>query len=219
MFEELDFICETETHSAALNMAIDEALLENAARPLLRLYGWQRPSLSFGYFGNYSEMALFAEERDVVRRWTGGGTVLHGTDVTYSIVIPRSHPVYGQPATVIYSAIHTAICNVLRKLGDDVVLADGAGPRISDVCFANPVKADVLVGGRKIAGAAQRRTRLGLLQQGSIQHENLPPEFPRQFAAALARVVHPAQVPPEILQRAEALAGQKYSTLEWLGRR
>src|SRR5262249_46055918 len=71
--------------SAAMNMAIDEALLESATIPTIRFYGWHSPALSFGYFGRFSDVAIYAADRDLVRRWTGGGIVLHGDDLTYSV--------------------------------------------------------------------------------------------------------------------------------------
>ena len=77
-------------HSAAMNMAIDEALLENATVPSIRFYRWHFPALSFGYFGRLSDVAGHVSARDLVRRWTGGGIVLHGDDLTYSIMIPAS---------------------------------------------------------------------------------------------------------------------------------
>src|ERR1700758_3487521 len=82
--------------SAAMNMAIDEALLETATLPTIRYYWWNHPALSFGYFGKFSEVENFAWDRDPVRRWTGGGIVFHGDDLTYSLVIPASNSVFGE---------------------------------------------------------------------------------------------------------------------------
>ena len=79
-----DFVRRT----AALNMAIDELLLQSAQVPILRFYRWTEPSVSFGYFGRFEEAQAFAQERALVRRWTGGGIVPHGgDDLTYSLVI------------------------------------------------------------------------------------------------------------------------------------
>jgi len=83
-------------HSAAMNMTIDEALLEHATVPSIRFYRWHCPALSFGYFGKFANVAGFATERDLVRRWTGGGIVFHGEDLTYSIVIPVNNPIFVQ---------------------------------------------------------------------------------------------------------------------------
>ena len=77
-------------------MAIDEALLEAVTIPSIRFYRWNSPALSFGYFGKFSDVAEYATERDLVRRWTGGGIVFHGDDLTYSIVIPASDPIFGE---------------------------------------------------------------------------------------------------------------------------
>jgi lipoyl(octanoyl) transferase len=86
-------------------------------------------------------------------------------------------------------------------------------------CFANPVRADVLIDGRKIAGAAQRRTRRGLLQQGSIQGIKLGNSLTEQFAQALSINRRNQNVDEDILNRARELAGQKYGTEHWLRKR
>src|SRR5262249_33501134 len=90
-------VCHDFCHrSAATNMAIDEALLETAVVPTIRFYSWHFSALSFGYFGKFSDVAIYAAERDLVRRWTGGGIVFHGDDLTYSIVIPASDPAFDE---------------------------------------------------------------------------------------------------------------------------
>ncbi len=101
----------------------------------------------------------------------------------------------------------------------DVSLAASNAPKISDACFANAVTADVLVRGRKIAGAAQRRTRAGLLHQGSIQFADLPSAFPHEFAAALCPDFAPLALPPEVIDRARELTASKYGNAEWLQQR
>lgn len=85
MLDELHVYDDLDAGSAAFNMALDEALLESAAAPLLRFYRWRRPALSFGYFGRYDEAAAQSSHREIVRRWTGGGIVPHGDDLTYSV--------------------------------------------------------------------------------------------------------------------------------------
>ena len=85
---------DASARSAAMNMAIDEALLEHATVSSIRFYRWHSPALSFGYFGKFSDVAIYEAERDLVRRWTGGGIVFHGDDLTYSIVIPLGDPAF-----------------------------------------------------------------------------------------------------------------------------
>ena len=233
LFASLDVYREAGAHSAAMNMAIDEAFLEYATVPLIRFYRWHSPALSFGYFGRFSNIASYQFERDLVRRWTGGGIVFHGQDLTYSLVIPVSDTASFQSSISIYENIHRALCDALSETGQRAVVAAvvepgpgsaKAGTRtgISDAgysCFATPVRADVMIDGRKIAGAAQRRTRRGLLQQGSIQGIQLGNSLTGQFAQALSPNSRERKVDEEILNRARELAEQKYATERWLRKR
>src|SRR5919198_6665727 len=100
-----------ELYAAAMNMAIDEALLEFATITSIRFYRWQSPALSFGYFGKFADVAIYAGERDLVRRWTGGGIVLHGDDLTYSIVIPASDLAFDESSLAIYEKVHRALAD------------------------------------------------------------------------------------------------------------
>ena len=219
MFETLHVYDDHEARSAALNMAIDEALLSDAAVPVLRFYRWRRSSLSFGYFGHYAEVAGQANGRDIVRRWTGGGIVPHGDDVTYSVIIPALHPLFERSSPEIYSALHDAIRRALDANGLTTTLATSAAPKISENCFANAVRADVMSGARKIAGAAHRRTRTGLLHQGSIQQPNLPDRFRNDLAQMLCDAGEQKTLSPELLERAQRIAQAKYGTAEWMKRR
>src|SRR5918996_1468012 len=110
-------------HLAAINMAIDEALLEAATIPSIRFYGWSSPALSFGYFGKFADVADYTSERDLVRRWTGGGIVFHGKDLTYSIVIPASDPVFAESSMAIYESVHRALAAALAETGKHAVVA------------------------------------------------------------------------------------------------
>ncbi len=218
LFERLVVYNDRAAAGAATNMAIDEALLEQATLPTLRFYGWLGPSLSFGYFGKYSEVAAERERRDLVRRWTGGGSVWHGEDLTYSLMTPATEAAAPLGPAAIYAALHAAIRDALRAAGQGAELAASAAPKISDACFANPVRDDVILLGRKIAGAAQRRTRGGFLHQGSIQLPGLDESFRERFAAALAPELRREEIPPPVLEGAAVLAAEKYATEEWLRR-
>ena len=234
IFAALEVYQDHTPHSAAMNMAIDEALLEYAPIPLIRFYRWQSPALSFGYFGRFTDVARYQCERDLVRRWTGGGIVFHGEDLTYSLAIPTSDTAFAELSISIYENVHRALCDALSETGQRAVVVTGAddpGPGstpvavrtgISDAgysCFANPVRADVMIDGRKIAGAAQRRTRCGLLQQGSIQGIELGNSLTEQFAQALSTNCCERKVDEQTLNRARELAEQKYGTESWLRKR
>ena len=218
MLSELRVFDDLEPHSAALNMAIDEVLLESARVPSLRFYRWRSASVSFGYFGRLADAQTEFPGSELVRRWTGGGIVAHGADLTYSVVLPHPHADRFRSSRVAYSLIHGAI---IRALGADshVTLASTAAPKISDACFANAVENDVIANGRKIAGAAQRRTRGGLLHQGSIQAETIPAGFRERFAGELCAWSAPDSLGDELLTRASEIAAAKYATNEWLQRR
>ena len=169
LFAALNVCNDAVPHSASMNMSIDEALLESASIPTIRVYRWHSPALSFGYFGKFADVAIHAVERDLVRRWTGGGIVFHGDDLTYSIVIPPSDPTFDESSIALYEKIHHALADTLNGVGKRAFVTgsvDPAGIALSKHpavnasgynCFANPVRADVMIDGRKIAGAAQRR--------------------------------------------------------------
>ncbi len=230
LFATLAVYKDVAVHSAAMNMAIDEALLESATVPSIRFYGWQSPALSFGYFGRFSDVATCAGERDLVRRWTGGGIVFHGDDLTYSIVLPSSDPAFRESSMTIYEKIHRALADTLNGIGEQAVVAGGVDAGLAlateaavtasdDNCFANPVRADVMVDGRKVAGAAQRRTRRGLLQQGSIQGVAITTDFAQRFARSLSANRSQFRIDEEILKRARELVEQKYGSDSWLHKR
>jgi lipoate-protein ligase A len=219
VFDQLLVYDDGEPRSAPLNMAVDEALLETADCPVLRFYGWRGPALSFGYFGAYADVADQSAHREVVRRWTGGGVVPHGEDLTYSVIIPARHSFFSRSSLEIYSALHDAIRQALIANGVEATLAGTVAPKVSEHCFANAVRSDVLSNGRKIAGAAHRRSRLGLLHQGSIQLPRLPAKFREDLAATLCAQFNYKTLAPELIARADAIARAKYATSEWLMRR
>jgi lipoate-protein ligase A len=234
LFAALTVYHDNASHSAAMNMAIDEALLECLTVPVVRFYRWQSPALSFGYFGRFADVANYERDRDLVRRWTGGGIVFHGEDLTYSILVPANDVTFAESSMWIYENIHRALCDGLGETGQHAVVAGGddfdrfslpiAASRtgISDAgynCFATPVRADVMIDGRKVAGAAQRRTRRGLLQQGSIQGIDIGNGLAERFARALSANCCERKVDEEILKVARKLAEQKYGTESWLRKR
>lgn len=221
LFAVLNVYREAGAHSAAMNMAVDEVLLERATYPVVRFYRWQSPALSFGYFGRFTDVASYQNERDLVRRWTGGGIVFHGADLTYSLVIPVSDVAFTKSSRSIYEQIHHSLCQVFLTDGKPAELLAVAAVydcHYND-CFENPVLADVIIDGRKIAGAAQRRTRCGLLQQGSIQGIDLQNDLAQRFARELSVDCRELTLDDEILNRARELAEQKYGTDVWLRKR
>jgi lipoate-protein ligase A len=205
---------------AAFNMALDEALLENVSRlgkPVLRFYGWTESAATFGYFQKFSEVERATHLRPLIRRPTGGGIVPHDADWTYSFVVPPNHEWYSLKAIESYRRIHEWIQNAFAKLKIETELAPCCKKFAPGQCFVGHEKFDLLWHGKKIAGAAQRRNKLGLLIQGSVQ----PPISPsrkffeiamqevarKQFAAAWSELLPDAR----LIEYAEELSRQKYS--------
>jgi lipoyl(octanoyl) transferase len=219
MLDQLEVYDDAEPRAAALNMAVDEALLETSVSPTLRFYRWRSPALSFGYFGSFADVADQRDGREIVRRWTGGGVVPHGEDRTYSVIIPAGHSFFARSSLEIYSELHDVIRRALTANGIEATLASSVAPKVSEDCFANAVRADVLSAGRKVAGAAHRRSRAGLLHQGSIQLPGLPAKFDEDIASALCDRFQRRTLSPELIDRARTIAQMKYAKAEWLMRR
>jgi len=166
------YLLEQGPRSAAENMAVDDVLHEMAPsidRPILRLYRWNEPAASFGYSQRYEEVAGMTSLRPLVRRPTGGGLVPHDADWTYSLIFPTSAPWYQLKAVESYRRVHLWVKAAFERLHLQADLAAESKKEVPGQCFAGAERFDVLWQSQKIAGAAQRRNRNGLLIQGSIQ--------------------------------------------------
>jgi lipoate-protein ligase A len=216
-FEKLRLIQEEHPRPAAENMAVDESLFLTAVGPVFRSYRWVRPSVSFGYFTPWDEVSRRFSGRDLVRRWTGGGIVEHGQDFTYSLICPGRRNL---PTTMeFYQFVHLAIATILRKNGSPVEIAPGTEPIRSAACFEKAVQFDLKLRGEKIAGAAIRRNRQGLLLQGSIQRLEVPGHFGVMLASALSERVDSFVVSESVMEQAAQIAKEKYGAAEWNCRR
>jgi lipoate-protein ligase A len=156
----------------AQNMALDEALLEASprlGRPMLRFYGWTDPAATFGFSQKYAEIEKLTPLRPLIRRPTGGGLVPHDADWTYSLIIPPAHPWYDLAAVASYRRTHEWLQAAWTRLNIATTLAPAARRVAPGQCFMGAEQFDLLWQDQKIAGAAQRRTRTGLLVQGSLQ--------------------------------------------------
>ncbi len=198
-------------------MAVDEALLRTVREPVLRIYEWNVPAVSLGYF----QPAALAGDRLFVRRYTGGGLVDHAHDVTYTIVLPRAHPWMEMSAPESYCHIHRGVQAALAACGVAGELAPAAHDVESNACFAKPVKFDIVAATGKLSGAAQRRTREGLLHQGSILlpdpglNPALRSGFAQAFAARLDLTVEPGELTAAERTRAIELKRERYATDAW----
>jgi lipoate-protein ligase A len=85
------------------------------------------------------------------------------------VAIPTGHPWHALKAQESYRRMHKWIQAAFARLDVETTLAECCHKARTGECFAGYEKDDVLWQGRKVAGAAQRRTRTGLLIQGSVQ--------------------------------------------------
>ncbi len=215
------FVLDSGPGNPAYNMAFDEALLESMprlGRPVLRFYGWTEPAASFGYFQKWAEIERLTRLRPLVRRPTAGGIVPHDADWTYSFAFPISAAWYALTAQESYRRVHEYIQAAFARLGVSTKLAPAALKTGAGQCFAGYECADLLWQGRKIAGAAQRRRKDGLLIQGSIQPPPLPLER-ESWQKALCKAIQLVEgtrwfeLKPDtqLRNRAEELRAEKYS--------
>lgn len=219
------------------NMAADEAMLEAAERGIasLRFYTWTAPTLSLGYF-QPSTVRLGWSQLPWVRRSTGGGAIVHHRELTYALAVPAGSEwhtreswicrFHRQIRDVLADAgvkVHTVICGEERKLGEGL-------------CFLHQTPGDLLLGGSKIAGSAQRKRNGALLQHGSIllsRSEFAPmlvgiDDFagftlhgPERFAQVLAGTFspEPGEWTAEECLRIAAIRELKYASPSWNDKR
>jgi lipoate-protein ligase A len=175
-------ILETKAASAEENMRLDALLLENLGsheRPILHLYEWEKESITYGYFVRPEELLNLAESEkkglDLARRPTGGGVVFHLWDLAFSVLVPAKSPLFSTNTLDNYNLVNRVVKEVVKEfigMSGEVGLTDDDAPfedqDCTYFCMARPTKYDVMLGGKKIAGAAQRKTKDGFLHQGTI---------------------------------------------------
>jgi lipoate-protein ligase A len=158
-------------------MGLDEALLESVSKQpaaaVLRTYEWSVPTLSLGYFQSYREVESAPRWRGVpvVRRMTGGGAIWHHHEMTYALIVPRSHPLAGRPVEL-YRAVHGVLAELLREAGVAARRRGEEGPLDLEkrpfLCFTGRDGEDIVANGWKVVGSAQRRRPKAVLQHGSL---------------------------------------------------
>ena len=225
---------------AAMNMAIDEAiLLSQKAQPCptLRFYDWTQPAFSFGYFQDIAAAvdvpACRADGIELVKRMTGGGTVVHGWELTYTLILPRTSSAAharlqtsptGRAANARLQTSPTGVGNVgempiaraYQQIGESLVAAmtqlgvpaqryvDAVDADAPNICLTKPAQHDVMLNGKKVAGVSVRRNRSGMLFQGYISLE-MPPMH------ILASVSKCAEVQQLVREKSTALHAAGYT--------
>ncbi len=198
--------------TGAMNMALDEALLEAVADgnslPILRLYGWAPPAVSLGYFqrgkGVVNPRACRELGYDVVRRNTGGRAVLHHREATYAVISPEKSPLFPGGILENYRAIAGVLLEAFLSLGVEASLTParerrGKGPGAqSSACFTAPASYELSFRGCKVTGSAQKRQDGAFLQHGSIPVDIEPA---RLFQALDTHGLHSPEEGGRLLER------------------
>lgn len=168
-------IQESGPKSPCWNMEADKQALENIGEePILRFYDWSAPSVTYGYFVDpwefFDRQGVEKNGLLLARRPTGGGIIFHENDLSFSLTVPATHPFYSLNSLHSYQKINGLILKAIQEsISCDLLLPNPsqAAPR-GGFCMAKPTKYDLLVADKKIGGAAQRKTKKGLLHQVSL---------------------------------------------------
>lgn len=222
MFETMDLILSEEGCDGPMQMAVDEVLLRLVGKPTLRIYRWEAPCVTFGYFQSLKAAREAYPNIPLVRRWTGGGMVEHGKDVTFSLMIPKGERASSMPPAAFYRELHRRLADWLScKVHREVRLAGEGDIKAGLQCFQAPAGNDILMSGQKILGGAQRRSSGALLYQGSLQGLEgvLHSSDYLTMARSLSRTVGQRSLDKGLLDESNLLAERKYRSLEWTSRR
>lgn len=200
-------ILDTGKRSAVENMQIDAQLLEDAwnrKEPLLHFYEWEGDCATYGYFIDPDRYLNLQGIQDrcvhLARRPTGGGIVFHIWDMAFSVVVPSSRPEFSLNTLDNYAFVNQAVLDAVKEFiqehshlsltADDFAAKD---LQCQHFCMAKPTKYDVILEGKKVAGAAQRKTKAGFLHQGTISLMMPPEEYLRDVLKSDSQVLQAMQ--------------------------
>ncbi|MDD5020670.1 MAG: hypothetical protein PHR82_00860 [Endomicrobiaceae bacterium] len=207
----------------ATNIALDEIVFTNEQFiPTFRFYTWTRPSYTIGYFQKFNDISN-CDNYPIIRRLTGGLTVLHSKDLSFSFIVSDEiwPNIYDQGKT--YKLIHETIKKTLvffNIICDESPGIYGFGKNIS--CVDTFYKDDVFLNGKKIVGSCQRRRGKKILIEGSIHlhfDEITVEKFAGMFFSSIGKTLNCAVSVENLtdyeLNQADQLANLKYRTDKW----
>lgn len=222
-------------------MALDELLFEqwiqapstepSVSRAALRFYYASEPWVSIGYshagwkalsegLDAPADLLTDAARTPVCRRITGGGRVLHGRDLMFTLIAPRALDESFKSVMGSYARLHEVLIEALQELGIKARFYREEEPLPSGKdCFLHPIASDLEAGGKKIAGGGQKRSRGFLLHQESIHldqtylYEPLTQALTRGLGKWFGCEPEKADWQPEHLEAAEILGREKYEVL------
>lgn len=223
-------LIETPPLDAYEQMAADETLCETLpAQHILRFYNWKGSGVTFGYSQRHAAVlaavSAGAYHWAAVRRPTGGGIVIHGTDLTFSFIFPEPG-VHFEPGKI-YNRLHKSINSAYEAAGSNFSLLNektknyAVNNPVMD-CFLKPVNMDILYNGKKVLGGALRKFGDRMLYQASFQtgdargnagfHRNI---ILKALGGEFGLTWHTAGADNEMLEKITALARSKYAGAAW----
>ena len=172
-------IIDSGVGNAEKNMELDAQLLDSlgdAENPILHFYEWEAPSATYGHFLDPSKHLNMDVATQIglqlAKRPTGGGIIFHVTDFAFSLLMPAWHPNFSQNTLENYAFVNGLVTQAISTMAGpsmpQLLPKEGLSHPSPSFCMANPTVFDVMIDGKKVGGAAQRRTRHGYLHQGSI---------------------------------------------------
>ncbi len=183
-------IIDSGKQTARSNMTKDKNLLyslDPEGSPILHLYEWEKPSITYGHF---IKIERFFDSEEVekmgvemTKRPTGGGVVYHMADYAFSFLLPSTHPEFSQRPIENYAFVHSILSKVIEKFFqvEQVTMIPQDQPISKEedqfFCMVRPTKYDLLYKEQKIAGAAQRKRKEGYLHQGTISLSTPSPKY------------------------------------------
>ena len=205
------------------NIALDEVFFtEKEFKPILRFYTWTKPAYTIGYFQKYSELEN-KNNYDIVRRLTGGLSVLHNTDLSYSFIVSDKEwdYIYNQEET--YKIIHEQMKKALLSIGIncDTKQSENLNPN-NFSCVNTFYKDDIFFKGKKLIGSCQRRRGKRILIEGSIhlkmneeQINDFTASFFERISSFLNGTIYKTKLEQKYINEADILSKNKYNNDKW----
>jgi lipoate-protein ligase A len=212
-------LIKSQPDNAAMNMAFDEILLENySGQPVLRTYTWDAPYTTIGYFQKIAQL----ENLNHTRRLTGGLTVHHKDDISYSFTASSDDWKFIYNESNTYKYLHSAIQKALADIGIETSFLEVNNAVVNNICVQTMYANDLMYQGRKIVGSCLRRRGNKILAQGSVhihledkQKDSLSINFAKHLSQFMNLEVSQRNFTADEITKAKQKAQEVYLNKQW----